>query len=154
MVEQTPKICLVARVDPAGRGYVGQAFEGANCAYYVDTPLDDEGATTAEAQVDASLANLELLFQEQLVVLAENATEQQVLRKGKAMAMDPSLLQDHPSIMVLGEDTEPAPTRPDELITPQLEGGSRWFVQRDWRQYTNSSPRGQSSVPDTSREYF
>ena len=80
--------------------------------------------------MDASLADLELLFQEQLAALAEDATEQQLLRKGKAVAMDPSSPQDRPSIMVLGEDTEPAPTRPDELITPQPEGGSRWFVQR------------------------
>ena len=80
--------------------------------------------------MDASLTDLELLFQEQLAALAEDAAEQQVLRKGKAMATSPSLPQDRPSIMVLGEDTEPAPTRPDELITPQPKGESRWFVQR------------------------
>ena len=49
------------------------------------------------------LGDLELLFQEQLTGLAEDATEQQALRKGKAVAMDPSLPQDHPSIMVLEE---------------------------------------------------
>ena len=68
--------------------------------------------------MDALLADLELLFQVQLAALAEHATEQQVLRKGKAVATDPSSPQDRPLIMVLGEDTEPTPTRPDELITP------------------------------------
>ena len=121
-------VCLAARASPAGKGIAGEESEEAVYAYYVDTPSDDEGGATAEAQVDASLVDLELLFQEQLVALAEDAAEQQVLRKGKAMAMDPSSPQDHPSIMVLGEDTELALTRPDELITPQPEGGSRWFV--------------------------
>ena len=34
------------------------------------------------------LGDLELLFQEQLVVLAEDATEQNTLRKGKAVTID------------------------------------------------------------------
>ena len=62
-------------------------------------------------------------------MLAEDAAEQEVLRKGKVMATDPSPPQDHPSIMVLEEELEAAPTRLDELITPQPQGGSRWFVQ-------------------------
>ena len=76
------------------------------------------------------LEDLELLFQEQLAVFAEDVAEQQTLRKGKAVATDPSLPQDHSSIMVLEEELEAAPTRPDELITSQPEGGSRWFVRR------------------------
>ena len=32
--------------------------------------------------------------------------------------------------MVLEEEPEAAPTRPDELTTPQPEGGPRWFVRR------------------------
>ena len=76
------------------------------------------------------LGDLELLFQEQLTASAEDAVEQQALRKGKAVATDPSLPQDHSSIMVLEEEPEAAPTRPNELITPQPEGRSRWFVQR------------------------
>ena len=46
------------------------------------------------------------------------------------MAADSSLLQDHSSIMVLEEELDAAPTRPDELITLQPEGESRWFVRR------------------------
>ena len=76
------------------------------------------------------LRDLELLFQEQHAVLAKDATEQQALRKGKAVATDPSLPRDHYSIMVLEEESKATPTRPDELITSQPEGGSRWFEQR------------------------
>ena len=44
--------------------------------------------------------------------------------------MDPSPQKDHASIMVLEEDSAAAaPTRPDELITLQLGGRSRWFVR-------------------------
>ena len=75
------------------------------------------------------LGDLELLFQEQLAMLAEDAVEQQSLRKGKAVATGPSPSQDHSSIMVLEEEPEAAPTKPDELITPQREGWSRWFMQ-------------------------
>ena len=64
------------------------------------------------------LEDLELLFQEQPAVLAEDASEQQALRKGKVVAPDPSLPQDHPTVMVLGDEAEAAPTRLDELITP------------------------------------
>ena len=110
-------ICLEARADPVGRGIVGQDSEEAICAYYVDTPSEDEEGVTAEAQVGDVLVDLELLFQEQLAVLAEDAAEQQALRKGKAVATDSSLPQDHSSIMVLEEEPEAAPTRPDELIT-------------------------------------
>ena len=78
--------------------------------------------------MDDAIEGLELLFQEQLTALAEDAAEQQALRKGKAMAADPSPSRDHSSIMVLEEEPEAAPTRPDKLITPQLEGGSRWFM--------------------------
>ena len=97
------------------------------------------------------LGDLELLFQEQLAVLAEDAAEQQVLRKGKAVATDPSSPQDHPSIMVLGEDTEPTPTRPDELITPQPEGGSRWFKQCMPHTGSTCGDSAQVSHPEDSR---
>ena len=117
-------VCLATRARPAGEGIARQESEEAVCAYYVDTPSDDEGSATVEALVDDMLRDLELLFQEQLMALAEDAAEQQVLRKGKAMVTDPSLPQDHPSIMVLEEEAEAAPTRPDELITPQPESRS------------------------------
>ena len=59
----------------------------------------------------------------------EDAAEQYTLKKGKAVAANPSLPQDHSSIMVLEEELEAAPTRPDEIITSQPEGESRWFVR-------------------------
>ena len=62
-------------------------------------------------------------------MFTEDATEQHTLKKGKAVATDPSLPQDHSSIMVLEEKLEVAPTRPDELMASQPEGESRWFVQ-------------------------
>ena len=44
--------------------------------------------------------------------------EHQAAKKGKTMAMDPSLGKDHASIMVIEEDSAAAaPIRPDELIT-------------------------------------
>ena len=144
-------VCLAARTDPVGEGIAGQDFEEAVCAYYVDTPSDDEEGATAEAQVEDRLEDLELLFQEQLVALVEDAAEQQVLRKGKAVATNPSSLQDRPSIMVMGEDTEPAATRPDELITPQPEGGSRWFKQRMPRTGGTYGDSTQISRPEDSR---
>ena len=122
-------VCVVARASPAGEGIAGQESEEAVCAYYVDTPSDDEEGATVEALVDDMLRDLELLFQEQLTVLAEDAAEQRALRKGKAVPTNPSLPQDHSSIMVLEEEPEAALARPDELITPQPEGGFRWFVQ-------------------------
>ena len=68
-------VCLAARASPVGKGIVGEESEEAGCAYYVDTPLDDEEGAAAEALVDDMLEDLELLFQEQLVVLAEDAAE-------------------------------------------------------------------------------
>ena len=76
------------------------------------------------------LEDLELLFQEQLAVFTEDTAEQHTLKKGKAVAMDPSLPQDRPSIKVLEEELEAASARLDKLITSQPEDGSRWFVQR------------------------
>ena len=74
------------------------------------------------------LEDLELLFQEQLTALAEDAAKQQAMKKGKVVVTDPCHQQDHPSIMVL-EESEATPTRLVELITPQPGGGSRWYVQ-------------------------
>ena len=98
-------------------------------AYYVDSPSDEEGGAAVEAQVDFMMGDLELLFQEQLVLLVEDLVEYQAVKKGKAMATDPSLRKYHLSIMVLEEDSAATPTRPDELITLQPGDGFRWFVQ-------------------------
>ena len=90
----------------------------ATTAYYVDSPSDEEGGATAEAQLDFMMGDLERLFQKQLVSLPEDIAEYQAVRKGKAVVMDPSPQKDHASIMVLEEDLAAvAPTRPDELIT-------------------------------------
>ena len=124
-----PVICLEARVGPVGTRIAGQDSEEVACAYYVDTPSEDEEGATAEALVANKLEDLELLFQEQLAVFAKDAAEQHTLKKGKAMATDPSLPQDHSPIMVIEEELEAASTRPDELITSQYEDGSRWFVR-------------------------
>ena len=80
------------------------------------------------------LGDLELLFQEQLVALAKDVTEQNVARKGKAVITDHEPTkshqqQDHPAVMVLEESAASFPTRPAELITSQLGGGFRWFIQ-------------------------
>ena len=83
-------VCLAARADPAGKGIAGEEAKEVVYAYYVDAPSDDEEGATAKALVDDMLGDLELLFQEQLAVLAEDVTEQQALRKGKAMTTDPS----------------------------------------------------------------
>ena len=75
------------------------------------------------------MGDLELQFQKQLLSLKEDLAEHQVVRKGKAVATDPSLQKDHASIMVLEEDSVATdPFRPDELITLQPQGRSRWFV--------------------------
>ena len=63
---------------------------GATGAYYVDSPSDEEKGVAAKAQVDSWMGDLELLFLEQLMSLAEDHAEYQAVRKGKAMAMDPS----------------------------------------------------------------
>ena len=58
---------------------------GAAGAYYLHfAPDEDEGAVV-EVQMDSQLSDLELLFQEQLTVLAKDAAKQHVLRKGKAV---------------------------------------------------------------------
>ena len=99
-------------------------------AYYVDSLSDAEEGAAAEAQVDSWMGDLELLFQEQLLSLAEDHAEYQAVRKGKAVATDPSPQKDHASILVIEEDSAAVtPTRPDELITLQPHGGSRWLVQ-------------------------
>ena len=52
--------------------------------------------------------------------LAEDHAEYQAVRKGEAVATDPSLQKDHASIMVIEEDPAAvALTKPDELITLQ-----------------------------------
>ena len=71
-----PVVCLAARVSPASEGIAEEEVEEAVCAYYVDAPSDDEEGTATEALVDDMLGDLELLFQEQLAALAEDAAEQ------------------------------------------------------------------------------
>ena len=143
-------VCLAARADPVGEGIAGQDSKEAICAYYVDTPSEDEEGATAEAQVDDALEDLKLLFQEQLTALAEDIAEQQALRKGKAVATDPSPPQDHSSIMVLEEEAVAAPTRPDEFITPQPQGGFRWFMQHMPRTGSTYGDSTQISRPEDS----
>ena len=54
--------------------------------YYLDfAPNEDEGAMI---EMDSQLGDLELLFQEQLTALAEDATKQHTLRKGKPVLID------------------------------------------------------------------
>ena len=51
-------------------------------------------------------------------VVGEDLAKHQAVRKGKAVATDPSPQKDHASIMVIEEDLAAmAPARPDELIT-------------------------------------
>ena len=122
------------RMPPAATHLVGKPEPEPPIAYYVDSPSDEEQGAAVEAQIDFMMGDLEQLFQEQLVTLVEDIAEHQVARKGKAVATDPS-------IMVLEEDpTAAVPTRPDELITLQPEGGSRWYVQCPQRRYTNQPP--------------
>ena len=60
-------------------------------AYYLDfTPDEDEGAVV-EALLDSQLGDLELLFQEQLTVLVEEAAEQHMLGKGKVVLTEGEL---------------------------------------------------------------
>ena len=109
---------LTARGTHTGEGAAEQESQEATNAYYVDLPLDDEEGAAAEAMLDSMLGDLELLFQEQLTALAENAAEQYAVKKGKAVITDPSPQEDHPSVMVLEEESVATPTRPVELITP------------------------------------
>ena len=102
---------------------------GAVGAYYLDSAPDEDEEAVVEAHLDSQLGDLELLFQEQLIVLAEEVTEQHALKKGKAVLTEGELdcssrQQGHPAIMVL-EESDVASTRPNELITSQSGGGSR-----------------------------
>ena len=83
-------VYLTTRSSPAGRGITERKSEEAINAYYVDSPLNDEEGATAVALIDDMLGDLELLFQEQLTALVEDAAEQQTLRKGMAVVTDPS----------------------------------------------------------------
>ena len=71
-----------------------------------------------------------------------------MVKKGKAVIADPSPQQDHPSIKVLEEATAAAPTRPDELITLQSRGGSRWFIQHMPHSGSAASDNTQISRPE------
>ena len=96
------------------------------------------------------MGDLEQLFQEQLMSLAEDIAEHQAARKGKAVVTNPSPQDDHTSIMVLEEDLAAvAPARLDELITLQPGGGSKWFVQHMPHSGSVASSRTQiSRQPD------
>ena len=54
-------------------------------AYYVDLASNEEERVIVEAQVDSLLGDLEVLFQEQLATLAEDAMKQHAIRKEKAV---------------------------------------------------------------------
>ena len=117
-----PLIQLAAEaVAPRGENLERQAYEPYN-AYLVDLAPEEEEGADKEAQEEEMLEDLELLFQEQLAVFAEDAAELDTARKGKAVITDqvpahPPRQQDHSSIMVLEETVIPPPTRPFELIT-------------------------------------
>ena len=140
---------LAARGTHAGEGAAEQELE-ATSTYYVDLTSDDEEGVTVEAMVDSILRDLELLFQEQLTALAEDAAEQQAVKKGKVVVTDPSQQEDHLSIMVLEEEAATAPTRPDELNAPQSGGGSRWFIQHMPRSSSAAGDSTQISLPEDS----
>ena len=141
---------LTARGTHTGEGIAEQESQETINAYYVDLPSDDEEGATAVALLDSMLRDLELLFQEQLTALAEDAAEQQAVKKGKAVVTDPSQYEDHPSIMVLEEESATTPTRPNELITLQPRGGSRWFVQHMPRSSNAAGDSKQISRPEDS----
>ena len=62
----------------------------AHGAYYIDSPSDEEEGAAVEAQVDSWMGDLELLYQEQLKLLAEDLAEHQTAeRKGKTVVTDP-----------------------------------------------------------------
>ena len=124
---------MIARsVTPGGGVSEREAQEAIN-AYYVDLASDEEEGAAIEAQVDDMLNDLELLFQEKLATLAEDVAEHHWNCKGKVVIMEevPAACQgqqDHPSIMVL-EESKPASTKLEELISQQSVGGSRWYIQ-------------------------
>ena len=66
---------LTARGGHTGEGAIEQESEETINAYYVDSPSDDEEGAAIEALVDSMLGDLELLFQEQLTALAEDAVK-------------------------------------------------------------------------------
>ena len=67
---------LTARsVTPSQGTAKHETQEGAG-AYYVDLTSDEEEGAAAEAQIDHLLGDLEVLFQEQLAALVEDAAEQ------------------------------------------------------------------------------
>ena len=77
--------------------------------------------------------------------LTEDLAKYQAVRKGKAVATDPSPQKDHAFIMVIEEDSAAAaPTRLDELITLQPQGRSRWFVQH--MPHSGSTARGSTLI--------
>ena len=83
----------VGQLERAPRAVVHLATEPeleAPDAYYIDSPSDKEDGAAVEAQVDTLMGDLELLFLEQLASLTEDLAEYQVVRKGKAVATDPS----------------------------------------------------------------
>ena len=83
-----PLIPLVAKVaTPRGGNLKRQAYEPCN-AYLVNLAPDEEEGAVMEAQEEDTLEDLELLFQEQLVVFVEDAAELDTVRKGKVVVTD------------------------------------------------------------------
>ena len=67
---------LTTKGNHAGEGTTEQESDETINAYYVDSPSDDDEGAAAKALVNSMLRDLELLFQEQLTTLAEDAAEQ------------------------------------------------------------------------------
>ena len=99
-----PVIQLTARSTTLGGGAAEHQDHEPHSAYYVDLASDEDEGAVIEARIDDMLGDLELLFQEQLAALAEDATEQNAVRKGKVVItdhepVDSHLQHDHSSIM-------------------------------------------------------
>ena len=60
---------------PATAHPTGELEPGPPIACYVDSPSDEEQGAVVEAQIDFMMGDLEQLFQEQLVLLAEDIAE-------------------------------------------------------------------------------
>ena len=64
---------LIARSVTPCQGIAEPKTQGGAGAYYVGITSDEEEGAAVEAQIDHLLRDLEVLFQEQLATLAEDA---------------------------------------------------------------------------------
>ena len=90
-----PVIQLTAKSTASGGGTVEHQPHESWDAYYVDLASDEEKEAVIEVQIDSLLGDLELLYQEQLAALAEDTTEQNAARKGKAVITDHEPTKSH-----------------------------------------------------------